>query len=136
MTGTERRSPDEELIRSLIGRAALIADDGRVDEYGTIYSSDAEWDLPEAPRSGLAAISEGARQRRSAGTAGPGSNTRHLVTVHDLIVEGDRARATSVWQFFERTTTAPALVRMGCYHDHLRRTSEGWRIVRRTITEG
>lgn len=123
-------------VRSLIGRAALIADDGTVEDYATVYDPDAEWELPEGPRSGLPAIMEGARERRAAGTAGPGSSTRHLVTVHDVTVDLDRAQAVSVWQFFTHTDTSPTLARMGRYHDQLRRADDGWRITRRTILEG
>lgn len=127
---------DDALVRSLLGRAALIADDGEVDDYATVYTDDAEWELPEGPRSGLGAIMDGARQRRTAGTAGPGTATRHLVTVLDVTVEGESAVAQSVWQFFTHTTSSPTLARMGRYRDHLRHTPDGWRIARRTILEG
>jgi hypothetical protein len=51
-------------------------------------------------------------------------------------VDGDRARATSYFQFFIHTKSAPQLLLMGQYDDDFVRTPAGWRVEHRRITLG
>ncbi len=128
---------DELAIRNLVARLAQLADMGDLDEYVSLFTEDASWEMPGSPRRGHADIMAGAKERRSSQTTGPGSNTRHVISTLAVQVDGtDRASSDSYWLFYGNTTTAPAVSLMGHYHDTLRRTPEGWKLARREITFG
>lgn len=134
---TIRRLADELEIRNVVARLAQLADMGDLDEYVGLFTDDASWEMPGAPRHGRADILAGATERRSSGTTGPGSNTRHLITTLGVRVDGsDEAGADSYWQFVGDTTAVPTVRLMGHYHDTFRRTPEGWRLATRGITFG
>ena len=102
--------------------------------------------MPENPAIGLAAserrgrdeIVTGQRERIAAGLQGPGSDTMHVLSTISVEVgrDGDTAVAHSYFQYWGTTTTEPAVKNLGRYHDELRRTSDGWKLARRTITFG
>lgn len=127
---------DELEIRNLLARLAQLSDHGELEDYVQLYTEDAHWDMPGRPLQGHDAIRQGGLDRRGAGTAGPGSASRHLVTTTVVDVDGDRALAESYWQFFVDTTSRPIAQVMGHYRDTLVRTPLGWRVSRREITIG
>jgi uncharacterized protein (TIGR02246 family) len=132
-----RQQADRLEIANLIARVALVADMGSVDDYQDLYTEDASWEFPGAPRRGLPDIMEGARERRAAGGVGPGTGTRHAISTLAVSELGeDTAEADSYFQFYTDTTTTPTLRLMGHYHDTLRRQDGAWRIARRQITIG
>ncbi|HEV8296815.1 MAG TPA: nuclear transport factor 2 family protein [Acidimicrobiales bacterium] len=132
-----RRLADELEIRNLIARLAHLADGGDLNEYVSLFTEDASWEMPGGPRRGRADILAGATERRTTGTTGPGSATRHvLTTIGVTIDDADTATTDSYWMFYGDTTTAPAVRLMGLYHDTFRRTDEGWKLARREITFG
>ncbi|HEV3358650.1 MAG TPA: nuclear transport factor 2 family protein [Pseudonocardiaceae bacterium] len=128
---------DELVIRNMLALIAQHADDGPLDAYGVLFAEDATWEMPGAPiRRGRADIVAAGAQRRAAGATGPGSHTRHAVLTTAVTVAGDQASATSYWQFFTTTDTAPVLASMGKYDDHLVRAGAGWLLRHRRITLG
>jgi uncharacterized protein (TIGR02246 family) len=127
---------DELAVRNLVARVAQYADGPDVDAYVALFTTDAVWDMPGAPRQGHAEIRAGSEERRAAGQIGPGSNTRHVVSTMAVTVDGDLAVADSVWQFYVDTNTAPKLQLMGTYHDECLRVGTEWRLARRQITIG
>ena len=127
---------DDAAIRNLIARIAHLADTGDINDYVNCFTVDARWDMPGAPRRGRADIRCGSKARRAAGQAGPGSATRHVVSTIAVDVDGDRARATSYFQFFGQTDTAPRVLLVGQYDDNFVRTSDGWCVDHRRITLG
>jgi uncharacterized protein (TIGR02246 family) len=127
---------DEVAVRNVVARAALFADGPDVDAYVDLFTPDAAWEMPGAPRKGHAEIRAGSEERRSTGQIGPGSNTRHVVSTVAVTVEGDGAVADSYWQFYVDTASAPRLQLMGSYRDELVRTPAGWKLARRHITIG
>lgn len=132
-----RRVADEAEIRNLVSRLAHLADHGDVDDYVTLFMPDASWEMPGGPRRGRDEIRAGALERRQTATAGPGSNTRHVITTITVQADGgDVATADSYWLFYGDTATAPAVRLMGYYHDTLQRTEDGWKVARREITFG
>ena len=132
-----RRVADELEIRSLIADVARYADSATVDEYVALFTEDAHWGMPGAPRTGSADIRAGSDARRVAGETGPGSGTRHLVTTIAVQVDGsDVATADSTWLFLVDTTASPSIKLCGTYRDRFVRTPEGWRVARRDITFG
>jgi SnoaL-like domain len=127
---------DDAAIRNLIARIAQIADTGEVDDYVHCFTPDARWEMPGAPRRGHADIRAGSQARRDSGEIGPGSATRHLVGTTVVDVDGEGARATSYFQFFVLTTTAPRLRLVGQYDDQFVRCPNGWLLDHRRITLG
>lgn len=121
-------SPDDSEIRALITRAAHLADEGSIDDYHLIYTSSATWTMGASTQSGLNEIQESSRQRREAGTTGPGAKTRHIVTPLHVAVDGDAATAVSYLMFLTGTDVAPAIKKFAIYDDELVRTNAGWRI--------
>ena len=130
-------SADDELtVRNVVARVAQCADGPDVDAYVALFTPDAVWDMPGAPRQGHAEIRDGSEERRAAGQIGPGSNTRHVVSTMAVRVHDDHAVADSVWQFYVDTNTAPRLQLMGTYHDELVRMNGEWKLAHRRITIG
>ncbi|EGD56268.1 nuclear transport factor 2 family protein [Gordonia neofelifaecis] len=134
----------EEAIRSLIARIAHTADDGEIADYAALFTTDAVWDMPADPRTGVPRqlrrghdeILGSAQERRDAGITGPGSATRHLTTCSDISVSNDgTATAVTIWQFYADTTTVPRLVSIGRYDDVFV-FDEKWRLAKRSITLG
>jgi len=127
---------DEHAVRNLVARVAQYADGPDVDAYVALFTPDAVWDMPGAPRQGHAEIRAGSEERRAAGQTGPGSNTRHVVSTMAVTVDGDHAVADSVWQFYVDTAPSPRLQLIGTYHDELVRVGDEWKLARRQITIG
>jgi 3-phenylpropionate/cinnamic acid dioxygenase small subunit len=120
----------------LIARIAHLADTGDVEDYVNCFTVDASWDMPGGPRCGHDQIRSASHERRRAGATGPGSATRHAVGTIAVDVNGDRAQATSYFQFFVHTDSAPRLQLVGQYDDTFLRTPAGWRLDHRRITLG
>jgi hypothetical protein len=127
---------DDALIRSLIGRAAHLGDEGSPDDYRTLYTSDATWSMGDVTQTGVEEIVAATRERRVTGVSGPGTATRHLVVPLHVTVDGDTATAVSYFLFLGETTTTPTLRMFGTYTDDLTRTPDGWRIQRRVSRAG
>lgn len=128
---------DELAIRNVLARVAQLADTGELDEYLTLFTEDASWEMPGVPpRQGHGDILRGANERRGAGTQGPGTHTRHVLTTTAVWVDGDAATARSYWMFMTNTIEQPTVSLIGQYDDTLARTATGWRLARRAITMG
>lgn len=136
MSDAGRRAADEVEIRNLLARIAQLADEGSVEEYIECFTRDAVWGgAGFADRRGHASLLEGARERRSTGTAGPGTHTRHLVSTAVVDVAGDQATACSTFLFYRDTNAKPVLDRMGRYDDRFERTATGWKLSARMISQ-
>ncbi len=129
---TAHTDPGDELaIRNLIARLAHVVDRGAVEDYAPMLAPDARWIMPMGdPAIGPAAIMDGVRARRAAGSAGPGSGTRHMITTTAVEVDGDGARAWSYW-IYVSTGEDPRILMNGLYSDTFRRTADGWVFVER-----
>jgi uncharacterized protein (TIGR02246 family) len=135
---TKRSAESDELaIRNLVAKIAHAADHGEIDEYIELFTEDASWEMPDAPRRGRSEIRAGVEERRRTGLTGPGSDSRHVITtlVVDLTGEGNAA-SDSYFIFFRQTATNPTIFNMGHYHDDLRFVDDAWRLARRQITIG
>ena len=127
---------DDAAIRSLIGLAAHLGDEGVPDDYRRLYTPDAAWRMGDARQTGIDEITVAAAARRAEGVSGPGTGTRHFVVPLHIEVTGDSARAVSYFQFITETAAAPSIALVGSYRDELARTDRGWRIRSRDITLG
>ena len=141
---TDRVAAELE-IRNVVARLAQLADDGDTGGYLALLTDDVVWAMPENRTVGLAAserrgheaIAAGQRERIAAGHQGPGSNTMHVVTTISVqVTAGDVATAVSYFQYWGDTATAPTVRNVGRYRDEFRRTADGWKLTRRTITFG
>ena len=129
-----QRVSDELDIRNRLSRIAQLSDDGDLDDYIECFTEDARWGGSSFPeRSGHSEILTAARERRAGGTAGPGSNTRHLISTCVVDIDGDTAKSRSIFLFYGNTQATPTLELMGVWEDELRRTPAGWRLARRSI---
>lgn len=136
-----RRTADELEIRNLICRLAMLADDGDPEEYASLFTDDARWEMRPKPGTpagfppihGRANILAGVRQRRIDGVQGPGSNTRHAVLMTTVDLNGDAATARSYFSFYKNTHATAEVAVFGTYHDEFRRDAEGWKLSVRSI---
>jgi hypothetical protein len=131
---------DELEIRNLVADLAHMADMASEDEltdYISRFTHDARWELAGNELQGRDAILAGARERRAAGTQGPGTNSRHVITTQSVRLEGaDAATGEAYFLFVGDTTTTPQIRGIGHYLDRFQRTPEGWKLAHRTITFG
>ncbi len=71
------------------------------------------------------------------GALGPLDGSQHIVGSHVVDVEGDTARCRCYFhaQHIRRDADGgPHVIVAGTYSDELRRSADGWRIARRTLT--
>ena len=132
----DQRAVDELAVRNVVARLAQLADGDDVEAYVALFTPDASWEMPGAPRRGQADIRAGRQARLAEGRVGPGSASRHVITTMAVAVVGDRATADSYWLFFVDTATQPRVESMGTYHDELVRAGGEWRLARRKIAFG
>jgi hypothetical protein len=106
--------------------------DGRQwDLLDGVFTADASAELGEAV-SGLPAI-----KARVSSALGMLDDSQHMVTNHDVHVEGDRATCRCYFQaqhVRKAAVAGPNFIIAGRYEDQLVRTSAGWRIHRRVLT--
>jgi uncharacterized protein (TIGR02246 family) len=131
-----RRVADELEIRTVVARLAQYADDGDLDDYLDLFTEDAVWNMPGAPRTGRADIRAGAEARRASGETGPGSHSRHMVTTMAVTLDGDDGVCDSYWLFYVDTDSAPVVKLCGAYRDTFRRAPSGWKLARRDVVFG
>ncbi len=130
------QAEDRIEIEDLLVRYARLVDDGRRDEIaGAVFAEDAVVDYGTGEVTGRDAI-------RGFFTAGaPLDGSAHYVSNFAITIDGDTARSSCYyqsWHWFTDTASFGVLrpvdfVGIGRYDDELRRTSDGWRIVRRNL---
>jgi 3-phenylpropionate/cinnamic acid dioxygenase small subunit len=133
-------------IRNVVARLAQFADSGQIDEYLRLFTEDAEWDMPDNPRTGLpgaslkgrAAIAEGANQRRAAAEKTPEISQMHFVatTAVEATDENEDATAISYFQFVVSDATESKVRVLGTYHDTFRNIGGQWKLAKRLIVFG
>ncbi len=126
---------DELEIRNLLARLAQLADDAdELDEYISLFSEDAVWEGGAfGAKKGHEEILAGAKERRSTGTSGPGTHSRHTLNTTDIRLHGDDATGRSVFLYYTQTQEQPTLAIVGIYEDVFRRTPDGWKLAHRKI---
>jgi hypothetical protein len=146
---------DELEIRNVIASLALLSDMGDIDEWGMLFTEDADYTTGSgAAWHGRAEIVESGRQRRARGTHGPGSGNRHLsasvlvrstgpdtaeaesylAMYKDLVPDGDDHLPEGSGKDGE-AEKSPTLLVLGYYRDRFRRTSDGWKLFHRELAE-
>jgi uncharacterized protein (TIGR02246 family) len=141
------RAADELAIRNIVARLTHLADTASSDdlnEYASLFTADATWamisNLSPSPqeRRGVEEILAAARERRAAGSQGPGSHIRHLISNHVVVFETvDTAHSRCYWQVFgETNSNQPVPIGMGEYQDEFVRAPHGWKLRRREVMMG
>jgi 3-phenylpropionate/cinnamic acid dioxygenase small subunit len=132
---------DRSEIVDLIARIAQLADNGTPEDYVNCFADQPVWELaaaqglpidPQIIR-GRAAILAAVFDRRASNMQGPGSHTVHAVQRTTVIVDGDVARAESLFVYYTHSDQTPKIAAMGQYDDTLLRQSERWLLAKRTI---
>jgi hypothetical protein len=123
---------DDAAIRNLLGRTALLGDEGDPEDYREVYAPGATGRRGTIEQAGADEIVAAAAARRADGTSGPGTGTRHVVITLLVEVTGDSARAVSSYLFLTETAITVA----GTYRDEFTRSGQGWQISSRDITAG
>jgi hypothetical protein len=131
MTDHQCPAEDDAAIRNLLGLTALLGDEGAPEDYRRVYASDATWRMGKIEQTGADEIVAAAAGRRADGTSGPHTGTRHVVVPVQVEVTGDSARTVSHFLFL----AGPTITVAGTYRDELIRTSQGWRITTREVTD-
>lgn len=135
-----RRTADELEIRNVIARLAMLADDGDLNEYASLFAEDGVWEprtmasgpvVP--PIRGRANILAAATQRRANGTQGPGTHMYHSILTTAVTLKGDTASAKSYFVYFKNANTSPQIALFAIYNDAFARTPQGWKLTHRLI---
>jgi hypothetical protein len=136
---------DELEIRNVIAALALVSDMGDIEEWGMLFTEDADYTTASgAGWHGRAAIVEGGRERRARGTHGPGSNNKHLsASVLVRSTGPDTAEVESYLAMYKdlapegdgEAEKSPELLVLGYYRDRFRRTSDGWKVAHRELAQ-
>jgi len=136
-----RRTADELEIRNVISRLAMLADDGDLNEYASLFTEDGLWEArttsgsaaPIPPIFGRANVLAAATKRRASGTQGPGTHMYHSILTTTVQLNGDAATAKSYFVYFKNADKAPEIALFAIYNDEFRRTAEGWKLSARRI---
>jgi SnoaL-like domain len=129
---------DDIEIRNVLARVAHITDGrGSMEEYVALWTEDCSW---ESPVAGSYQGHEGHLARharyRDAGVQGPQVDSFHVLTTVWVKVEDSAAAALSTWLLIVDADTNPLIRDIGTYTDTLRRTSDGWKLVTRKVSQG
>ncbi|ELP69530.1 nuclear transport factor 2 family protein [Streptomyces turgidiscabies] len=120
-------------ITNTLSSFARLADEGRLEELGNLFTADIEWSMPGAIWRGRAEVLSGLGSMRDLGHAGPDSGNRHVITNLEVYVDPDRATARSYFLLVSQGTPA-AILAVGFCHDELLHEHGQWLIARREVT--
>lgn len=127
-------SEDRVLITDLIARIALYADTGSLDDYAKLFTADAIWELPNAPKiEGIDAIRAAAKVRRAQKITGPESDTRHVILSSVIDQKESEAQGVTIFQFYTTFSQGPKLHAMGVYNDCFQFRDGEWLLSHRVI---
>jgi 3-phenylpropionate/cinnamic acid dioxygenase small subunit len=116
---------DEEAVRRTIAGYAHLCDDGRFDEWATLYTEDAHFHVMGRTYEGREAIKRFIEKGQP-----PERRGKHICFNSVIDVAGDRAGAVTDYIFIDQAKT---IVSAGRYHDVLVRQPDRWRFAERRI---
>ena len=116
---------DEEAIRRTIAQYAHFCDDGRFDEWGELFTTDARLNVLGATHEGRDDVKRWITKFQT-----PDLRGKHVCVNTVIDISGDEARAWTDYIFVDQTN---AIVSVGRYHDHLVRDADRWRFRERRI---
>jgi hypothetical protein len=133
-----QRMADEQAIRDLIVRIAMVRSFGTPDEYAALFTPDARWERVPGPEgqpniNGIEEEIARAHANQAAGLSGPGSHAHHSIPMTLAEVNGDCATAVSQLLYVTNADTSPTIAKMWILRDDLVRTPDGWRVCHRRL---
>ena len=129
--GAMARLVDEAAVKALTVAYCWALDTGRFAELREVFLPDATASLLEE-RVGIESIID-----RISGALSPLDDSQHMVSNHQVVIDGDRATCRCYLQAQHVRHAAeggPNYIIAGRYEDDLERTPAGWRIRRRVLT--
>ena len=133
-TNGNNPAADTAEIITLLNRFGRMADEGTLADIGELCTDDVEWWMPEVTWRGREEVLAGLGSMRELGYAGPASRNRHVITNHEVHLDGDRAAAHAYFQLLSGDLPVSILA-VGSYTDELRRSADGrWLFARRQIS--
>lgn len=121
---------NESLIQRLIAEYCHRYDDGRSEEFASLFTDDATFTVFGTSHRGRQAIHDNIGRQR------PGMAPGQHVTYNSVIDVGDNMLTARAWTDFLYMTKADGGFRTsnaGRYHDRLVREADRWRFASRTI---
>jgi hypothetical protein len=131
VAGAIGRLLDEEAVRALTIAYCWALDTKRFEDLRDVFLPDATASLLEE-RVGIDSIID-----RISGALSPLDDSQHMVSNHEVVIDGDRATCRCYLQAQHVRHAAegsPNYIIAGRYEDDLERTPTGWRIRRRVLT--
>ncbi|WP_053225782.1 nuclear transport factor 2 family protein [Solirubrobacter soli] len=126
---------DREEIRQLLQEYRRTLDARDMRAYSALFAAEGSW----SGKSGSATGPDGIHDMLVAvlpdNPPAPGSTLWHWIGDPTIVVDGDRATASSLWMHVRRgDDDRPLLPTLGGYEDELIREDGRWRFLRRTVS--
>jgi hypothetical protein len=126
---------DREEIRQLLQEYRRTLDVRDMRAYSALFAREGSW----SGKSGSATGPDGIHDMLVAvlpdNPPAPGATLWHWISDPTIVVDGDRATASSLWMHVRRgDDDRPLLPTLGAYDDELIREDGRWRFARRTVS--
>jgi len=126
---------DREEIRQLLQEYRRTLDARDMRAYSALFAAEGSW----SGKSGSATGPDGIHDMLVAvlpdNPAAPGATLWHWIGDPTIVVDGDRATASSLWMHVRRgEDDRPLLPTLGAYDDELIREEGRWRFLRRSVS--
>ena len=139
-----RRVADELEIRNVLAMLAVLSDSGDLDEYASLFTEDAHWEMkidadmadPSPTVDGRANILAAAKQRRASKTVGPESHNYHCISSTAVKLDRDTASTTTYLIYLKNARGAPEIAMFRIYRDQFVRKRDGWKVLVRYVDLG
>lgn len=124
---------DREAIRALILAYGQAHDHRDYRTFANLFASNGEWVGGLGSAKGPKAIFELMDKKIGHDPKPNGSGTYHVLANDQIVINGDRASATTKWLYITPgNDRAPRLVFLGHYDDQFVRENGEWKFLRRT----
>jgi uncharacterized protein (TIGR02246 family) len=126
---------DREEIRNLLQEYRRTLDARDMRAFSALFASEGTWTGKSGTATGPAAIHDMLVARLPDNPPAPGATLWHLISDPTIVVDGDRATASSLWMHVRRDEDdRPLLPTLGGYDDELIREDGRWRFLRRSVS--
>ena len=121
---------DVQLLHSIYAKFAFTRDSHAHDEWVSLFTDDAVFDIDGGIFRGREALIEFSKALE-ADLSGGGIKIKHCMASVDVVVDGDEARGRGDFQFYTIKGGVPTLGALGTYTDRFRRVGGQWKIAER-----
>ena len=124
-SGQLRALADMAGVRRLLAACCQVLDDGRFDEWASLYTEDCRFAVMGTRTRGRAEMRSIIEPFQTAELRG-----KHMISEPMIDLDGDEALATTDFAFVAKDNK---ILQAGRYHDILRRGADGWQVAGREI---